>query len=126
MSAAAIDAARGLVTDRYGAAYLPDQPRVYTAKVKNAQEAHEAIRPAGDHFTEPDVVARAVGAGSDEARLYDLVWKRTVASQMKDAVGESIGARLTATAGDGRPVEFAASGTLHRLPGVPPCLRGGP
>jgi DNA topoisomerase-1 len=117
LSAAAIDAARGLVTARYGAAYLPEQPRVYTAKVKNAQEAHEAIRPAGDHFTEPDVVARAMGTGSDEARLYDLVWKRTVASQMKDAVGESIAARLTATAGDGRQVEFAASGLSIAFPG---------
>ena len=85
--------------------------------MKNAQEAHEAIRPAGDRFTEPGVVAGAVGAGSDEARLYDLVWKRTVASQMKDAVGESIAARLAATAGDGRPVEFAASGLSIAFPG---------
>ncbi len=117
LSAAAIDAARALVSDRYGTAYLPDQPRVYTGKVKNAQEAHEAIRPAGDRFTEPGVVAGAMGAGSDEARLYDLVWKRTVASQMKDAVGESIAARLPATAGDGRHVEFAASGLSIAFPG---------
>ena len=117
LSGAAIEAARRLVTDRYGAAYLPDQPRVYTGKVKNAQEAHEAIRPAGDHFTDPDVVAKAMGPGSDEARLYDLVWKRTVASQMKDAVGESIAARFTATSADGRDVEFAASGLSIGFPG---------
>ena len=114
---AAVAAARSLVAERYGADYLPEQPRVYTGKVKNAQEAHEAIRPAGDRFTDPEVVARSVGAESDEARLYDLIWKRTVASQMRDAIGESVSVRLAATAGDGRPVEFAASGLTIAFPG---------
>ncbi|MDQ3782185.1 MAG: type I DNA topoisomerase, partial [Actinomycetota bacterium] len=117
LAASAIDAARNLVTDRYGPAYLPDRPRVYASTVKNAQEAHEAIRPAGDRFTEPATVASTLGPGSDEARLYDLIWKRTVASQMKDAVGESIAARLGATSADGRPVEFAASGLTITFPG---------
>jgi DNA topoisomerase-1 len=93
LSDTAITAARSLVTGRYGAEYLPDKPRVYSAKVKNAQEAHEAIRPAGDTFQDPKAVAGAFGAKSDEARVYDLIWKRTVASQMADARGESAGMR---------------------------------
>jgi len=117
LSTSAIEAARSLVADRYGPSYLPDKPRVYTSTVKNAQEAHEAIRPAGDRFTDPDSVARAVGPGSDEARLYDLIWKRTVASQMSDAKGESIAARLAATTVDGRRTEFAASGLAITFPG---------
>ncbi len=118
LSAAAIGAARSLVADRYGARYLPDSPRIYTAKVKNAQEAHEAIRPAGDSFTDPARVADQFGAASDEARLYDLVWKRTVASQMKDARGETLSVKLAATAaGSGRQVEFAASGRTISFPG---------
>ncbi|MBA2336229.1 MAG: type I DNA topoisomerase [Acidimicrobiia bacterium] len=117
LAASAVDAARNLVADRYGSAYLPGKPRMYTSAVKNAQEAHEAIRPAGDRFTEPATMASALGPGSDEARLYDLIWKRTVASQMKDAVGESIAARLGATSADGRPVEFVASGLTITFPG---------
>src|SRR5437879_2501665 len=77
----AIAAARAQVRELYGADYVPDAPRTYTSKVKSAQEAHEAIRPAGDRFRTP---AQA-GLSGDERRLYDLIWKRTVASQMKDA-----------------------------------------
>ncbi len=118
LSAAAIDAARALVAERYGAAYLPAKPRTYSGKVKNAQEAHEGIRPAGDLFQDPDAVAASVGPGSDDARLYDLIWKRTVASQMRDAEGESLAVRLTATTTDeGRAVEFAASGRTITFPG---------
>ncbi len=117
LSATAIDAARRLVTERYGADYLPETPRTYSGKVKNAQEAHEAIRPAGDTFRDMDSVAGAFGASSDEARLYDLIWKRTVASQMKDATGESLSVRLTATGDSGRRVEFGASGKTITFPG---------
>ena len=85
-------AARAVVVERYGAEYLPDAPRQYTKKVKNAQEAHEAIRPAGEQFRAPEEVARLVGGV--EGRLYDLVWRRTVASQMTDAVGETVTVRL--------------------------------
>ncbi len=103
--------------------YLPDAPRHYTSKVKNAQEAHEAIRPAGDRFRAPEEVPGELGA--DELRLYELIWQRTVASQMTDARGESVPVRLGATASDGRDAEFAASGQDHPPPRLPAGLRGG-
>jgi DNA topoisomerase-1 len=91
---------------------------VYASKVKNAQEAHEAIRPAGDEFPSLDTVDTAFGPKSDEARVYDLIWKRTVASQMKDAKGESLQVRLGAlAAGSKRDCEFAASGRTILFPG---------
>lgn len=83
LSAEAIGAARGLIEQQYGPAYLPAQPRLYKTKQANAQEAHEAIRPAGRQFAAMAEVASAVG--NAEARLYELIWKRTVASQMADA-----------------------------------------
>jgi DNA topoisomerase I len=115
LSSTAVAAARSQIAERYGPAYLPASPRVYATKVKNAQEAHEAIRPAGDSFRPPDAVAREVG--TDEARLYDLIWKRTVASQMADATGESVQVRLGGTARSGRDAEFAASGKTIAFPG---------
>lgn len=117
LSAAAVDAARTLVADRYGSEYLPDKPRSYTSKVKNAQEAHEAIRPAGDSFKSPKSVAAQFGATSDEARIYDLIWKRTVASQMKDAKGQSVKVVVAATPQGGSQTAFAASGTTILFPG---------
>ncbi|HEX2065102.1 MAG TPA: type I DNA topoisomerase, partial [Acidimicrobiales bacterium] len=83
LSDTAIAAARQQAAQLYGDAYVSEQPRRYAKKVKNAQEAHEAIRPAGDRFRSPEEVARELE--SDEARLYDLIWKRCVASQMADA-----------------------------------------
>src|SRR5439155_13602825 len=83
LSESALAAARAQAAELYGAEYVPEAPRRYDRRVKNAQEAHEAIRPAGDRFRTPDVVAREVGR--DESALYDLIWKRTVASQMADA-----------------------------------------
>src|SRR5215471_2964601 len=82
LSQTAINAARSQARELYGAEYVPDTPRVYTSKVKNAQEAHEAIRPAGDRFRTPQEAQRT-GLRADELRLYDLIWKRTVACQMK-------------------------------------------
>src|SRR5688500_9229465 len=79
----AIDAARDLVRSAYGAEYLPDEPRLYRSTVKNAQEAHEAIRPAGHPFSMPDSLRGELS--SDEFRLFELIWKRTIASQMSDA-----------------------------------------
>jgi len=120
LSQTAITAARAQARELYGAEYVPDAPRVYTSKVKSAQEAHEAIRPAGDSFRTP---ART-GLSGDEFRLYELVWKRTVASQMKDATGESVSVRVTGTAratadrlsapGEwtGEKAEFGASGKV--------------
>ncbi len=108
LSSAAIDSARILVRSKYGADYLPENPRVYSSKVKNAQEAHEAIRPAGDSFRDVEQAVKDFGARSDEARIYDLIWKRTVASQMADARGMSL--RVVLGAVTSRDVEFAANG----------------
>jgi len=115
LSSAAVAAARRQVEEMYGAEYLPEQPRRYQSKVKNAQEAHEAIRPAGDSFQLPDAVARSVGP--DEAKVYELIWKRTIASQMADAVGESVQVRLGGTGAAGRDGEFATSGRTITFPG---------
>jgi DNA topoisomerase-1 len=106
----AVAAARDQARELYGAESVPDAPRHYNRKVKNAQEAHEAIRPAGDRFRTPDQVRREVER--DEAALYDLVWKRTVASQMADARGETVSVRVGATASDGRDAEFGTAGTV--------------
>lgn len=110
LSDTALTAARREIAQRYGNEYLPDAPRLYTKKVKNAQEAHEAIRPAGDSFRPPDDVAREVN--QLEAKVYDLIWKRTVASQMTDATGETVTVRLGAAATSGRDAVFSTSGTV--------------
>ncbi|REK10286.1 MAG: type I DNA topoisomerase [Planctomycetota bacterium] len=99
----AVEAARDLVKSQYGDDYLPDQPRNYQTKVKNAQEAHEAIRPAGHPFALPDQLRGTLN--SDEFKLYDLIWKRTVASQMADARGR----RITITV-EGGGAEFQVGG----------------
>ncbi|HEV7534297.1 MAG TPA: type I DNA topoisomerase, partial [Acidimicrobiia bacterium] len=108
LSEQAIAAARAEITERYGADHLPERPRHYTRKVKNAQEAHEAIRPAGERFRRPEEVSREVD--TDAARLYDLIWKRCVASQMADARGRRVSLRLGATSSGGEAVLFSASG----------------
>jgi DNA topoisomerase I len=115
LSDTAVAAARSQIAERYGAEFLPDAPRQYTRKVKNAQEAHEAVRPAGDRFRTPEEVSRELEG--DELRLYELVWQRTVASQMTDARGQSVQVRLGATASDGRAAEFQATGKTIHHPG---------
>jgi DNA topoisomerase I len=113
LSDQAVRAARTQATDLYGPQYVPDRPRVYASKSKNAQEAHEAIRPAGDAFRTPAQVAGSLRG--DEFRLYELVWQRTVASQMGDARGSTASVRLggaVAVGGATRDVELAASGTV--------------
>ncbi|MFD8009720.1 type I DNA topoisomerase [Streptomyces sp. NPDC058955] len=112
LSDTAVAAARAQVTQLYGADYLPEKPRVYAGKVKNAQEAHEAIRPSGDRFRTP----AETGLTGDQFKLYELIWKRTVASQMKDATGNSVTVKIGGTSADGRDAEFSASGktiTFH-------------
>ena len=113
LSESALTAARQQARDLYGAEYVPDAPRRYATKTKGAQEAHEAIRPAGDSFRTPAQVAGEIRG--DEYALYDLIWKRTVASQMADAVGSTatvkLGATLDAEA-PARTVEYSASGTV--------------
>jgi DNA topoisomerase-1 len=115
LSETAIRAARTHIEREYGREYLPSAPREYAKKVKNAQEAHEAIRPAGEVFRTPDEVASEVPR--DEARLYELIWKRTVASQMKDVEGETLQVKITARTPDGRVAELSASGRTIVFPG---------
>src|SRR4029079_16610187 len=105
----AIAAARATARDIFGPDTVADAPRQYTRKVKNAQEAHEAIRPSGDTFRTPGEVAHELS--TDELALYDVIWKRTVASQMTDARGFTVTVRLCAVAADGRDAEFSSSGT---------------
>jgi len=118
LSDQALAAARAQAASLYGSAYVPAAPRLYNKKVKNAQEAHEAIRPAGETFRTPDEAARSLSG--DELRLYDLIWKRTVASQMADATGTSAQVRLAGdVTADGRQrrLELGASGTVIEFPG---------
>ena len=115
LSETALAAARTQVRELYGAEYLPTAPRVYTKKVKNAQEAHEAIRPSGESFRTPGEIAGQVSA--DELRLYELIWQRTIASQMTDAAGTSSRITVSATSSAGEEAEFAATGTVITFPG---------
>jgi DNA topoisomerase I len=119
LSDQALTAARSQAREMYGDAYVPDKPRRYERKVKNAQEAHEAIRPAGETFKTPEQAARQLNG--DELRLYELVWMRTVASQMNDATGTSAQVRLVSPVTDGvaagQEAEFSASGRVIAFPG---------
>ena len=110
LSGAAIAAARAEATERFGADSITPSPRTFGKKAANAQEAHEAIRPAGDRFRSPEEVRNEVMPG--EARLYELIWRRTVASQMIDATGETVTVRLGAITATGRDAEFSAAGTV--------------
>jgi DNA topoisomerase I len=110
LSESALAAARTQVRELFGDEYVPEKPRQYGRAVANAQEAHEAIRPAGDTFRLPDELEGELGR--DELSLYDLVWKRTVASQMEDARGQTVSLRIAATTPESEQVEFAASGTV--------------
>ncbi len=109
LSKQAIHAARAQATKLYGADTVPDKPRVYAGKSKNAQEAHEAIRPSGDTFRTPSELQSAL-RGND-FKLYDLIWKRTVASQMADARGSTASVTIEARA-EGSVAEFTATGTV--------------
>jgi DNA topoisomerase-1 len=107
LSQSAINAARTQARQLYGEEYVYPSPRQYTRKVKNAQEAHEAIRPAGETFATPDAVRRELDG--DDFRLYELIWQRTVASQMADARGTTLSLRINGES-EGRQVVFSASG----------------
>ncbi len=110
LSKEAVSGARDLIADTYGKENLPEEPRIYQTKVKNAQEAHEAIRPAGSKFKHPKEVESSVGP--DEKRVYELIWQRTVASQMKNARGHRtvLGLGIDET-------EFQATGKTVEFPG---------
>jgi DNA topoisomerase-1 len=115
LSDAALKAARAHASREHGPETVPDAPRRYERAVANAQEAHEAIRPAGDVFRTPAELARELNR--DELALYDLVFKRTIASQMKDAAGQTVSIELGATTADGSEATFRASGTVITFPG---------
>ena len=108
LSETALTAARAAIESTYGRDYLPEQPRTYATKSKNAQEAHEAIRPAGETWRSPDQLRGELSG--DHLRLYELIWQRTLASQMPDARGNTVTARMQATTGDDVVTEWTASG----------------
>jgi DNA topoisomerase-1 len=110
LSESALAAAREQVTSLFGADYVPQEPRRYERKVKNAQEAHEAIRPSGDRFRTPQDVRGELSR--DEHALYELIWMRTIASQMKDAQGQTVSLRIAGDSSTGETAEFGASGTV--------------
>jgi DNA topoisomerase-1 len=110
LSESALRAAREQVASLFGADYVPPEPRRYERRVKNAQEAHEAIRPSGDRFRTPQDVRSELSP--DEHALYELIWMRTIASQMKDAQGQTVSLRIAADSSAGESVEFGASGTV--------------
>jgi DNA topoisomerase-1 len=109
LSTQAISAARRQAAELYGSEFVPDKPRHYASKAKGAQEAHEAIRPAGDSFRTPAQVANSLSG--EQFKLYELIWKRTVASQMADARGSTATVRIQVAA-NGREAVFGASGTV--------------
>jgi len=115
LSQSAIDAARNQARQLYGEEYVHPTPRQYTRKVKNAQEAHEAIRPSGEVFSTPGALHAELDA--DGFRLYELIWQRTVASQMADARGTTLSLRIIGNAADGREAAFTASGRTITFPG---------
>ncbi len=115
LSGQAISAARSQIKELYGNDYVPDSPRTYSRKSKNAQEAHEAIRPAGESFRKPQDVRAELE--NDAHKLYELIWKRTVASQMKDALGVRTSVRIVADGGEDGEAVFSTSGKVIKFPG---------
>ncbi len=115
LSDSATKAARAHAQRVYGADTVPEKPRAYERSVKNAQEAHEAIRPAGDVFRAPEELAGELSR--DELALYELIFKRTVASQMKDAVGQTVSIQLEGSTEAGTTATFGASGTVITFAG---------
>ncbi|MBV8951401.1 MAG: type I DNA topoisomerase, partial [Actinobacteria bacterium] len=115
LSSQAVAAARTAIRDLYGDGYLPPEAREYRTRVKNAQEAHEAIRPAGERIRSPEEVQAQLTP--EQRQLYDLIWKRTIASQMTDARGRRVTVRLDAVSSTGERVRFSASGKTYEFLG---------
>jgi len=116
LSEVALATSRAQITELYGSEYLSSKAKQYANKVKNAQEAHEAIRPAGDTWKTPEVAAAEL-QDTDQVKVYELIWTRTLASQMAPARGESVSVRVGGTATSGRDAEFATSGKTITFPG---------
>ena len=115
LSQSAIESARSSAKSLYGADYIPATPRVYEGKSKNAQEAHEAIRPAGETFRTPGELAPELSR--DEFSLYDLIWKRTIASQMSDAKKMQMRVDFDVETKTGGAAIFRANGSVVTFPG---------
>ena len=124
LSESALTAARRQAVELYGADSIPEQPRRYSRKVKNAQEAHEAIRPAGDSFRTPKELERELNR--DELALYDLIWKRTLASQMADARGLTVSLRLGHDDADRARRRVLRLRHRDHVPRLPRRVRGEP
>ncbi|MCH4160064.1 MAG: type I DNA topoisomerase [Bifidobacterium sp.] len=122
LSQEAIAAARESVQERFGKNYLSDKPKQYTTKTAGAQEAHECIRPAGSHFRSPDELA---GLPPDQLKLYTLIWRRTLASQMADATGSTATVKIAAESESQGTAIFQASGTVIEFPGFLKALGEG-
>ena len=116
LSEVALTTSRAQIEDLFGSEYLSPSARQYSNKVKNAQEAHEAIRPSGDVWKTPEEIAAELN-DDDQVKVYELIWKRTLASQMADAKGESVQVRVAGDTRSGRSTEFAASGRTLHFPG---------
>lgn len=115
LSAQAVEAARAQIVERFGQDFLPPTPRTYTNKTKNAQEAHEAIRPAGSRFRTPEAVSGELSR--DERALYELIWMRTVSSQMLDARGHRVTLRVAGDSSTGEHVVMRAGGKSYEFLG---------
>ncbi len=115
LSEQGLTAARQQAKELYGDAFVADSPRRYDRKSKNSQEAHEAIRPAGERFATPGELHGQLDA--EEFKLYELIWQRTVASQMSDAKGTSMKVTIAGTARTGEQTEFSATGRTITFPG---------
>ena len=115
LSGQAVDAARAQIAERFGDSFLPQAPRTYATKTKNAQEAHEAIRPTGARFRTPEVVRTDLNR--DERALYELIWMRTVASQMTDARGRRVTLLIGGDSTEGEHGVFRATGRSYQFLG---------
>ncbi|WP_062211134.1 type I DNA topoisomerase [Demequina oxidasica] len=115
LSSEAIKAARSQAIELFGSDAVPTSPRIYASADSNAQEAHEAIRPSGDKFRTPESLRTQLRG--DEFRMYEMIWKRTLASQMADAVGTTSTITIGAKSSAGHAVEFTKSGTILTSPG---------
>ena len=114
LSTQAIELTRAAITETYGGDFVPDEPRLYKGKSQNAQEAHEAIRPAGEAIAPVSEIRKALG--EDEAKVYELIWMRTLACQMKDAKGRRMVLKVGDKDGSIQAV-FQASGSVIDFPG---------
>ena len=123
LSESALNAARAQARELFGADHVSSEPRRYERKVKNAQEAHEAVRPAGDVFKTPAELSSELK--SDDFTLYEMIWRRTVASQMVDAKGTTSTVKISGKTSSGKVIEFSASGTVIEFLGYKAAYESG-